>query len=74
MLTFEYELCNYLNPIKNNKQWRFVLSMIKVYVVVQYILGSILCVVTYENECKTKKKTNWKEDKIEPQQILSIST
>lgn len=38
------------------------------------ILGSILCVVTYENECKTKKKTNWKEDKIEPQQILSVST
>ena len=30
MLTFEYELCNYLNPIKNNKQWCFVLSMIKV--------------------------------------------
>ena len=26
----------YLNPIKNNKQWCFVLSMIKVYVVVQF--------------------------------------
>ena len=36
MLTFEYELCNYLNPIKNNKQWCFVLSMIKVLLVVQF--------------------------------------
>ena len=46
MLTFEYELCNYLNPIKNNKQWCFVLSMIKVYGVVQFIVGSILCILT----------------------------
>ena len=27
---------NYLNPIENNKQWCFVLSMIKVYVVVEF--------------------------------------
>ena len=26
----------YLNPIKNDKQWCFVLSMLKVYVVVQF--------------------------------------
>ena len=26
----------HLNPIKNNKQWCFVLNMIKVYVVVQF--------------------------------------
>ena len=39
-----------------------------------FILGSILCIITYENECETKKKTNRKKDKIEPLQILSIST
>ena len=37
-------------------------------------LAQILCVVTYENECKTKKKTNWNKDKIEQQQIHSTST
>ena len=33
---YECELCNDLNPIKKNKQWCFVLSMIKVYAVVQF--------------------------------------
>ena len=53
-------LIYYLNPITNNKQWCFVLSVIKVQYMLQFnfILGSILCIVTYKNEGKTKKTTN----------------
>ena len=74
MLVFEYELCNYLNPIKNNKQWDFCSEDNKCicYGSILSLVQFLICMVMYD-ECKKENKTSNK-DKIEPQHILSIST